>query len=162
MILFEISKNRECYRNGFQIDEVSCEPDNQFIKFTPSGIKLSVGEEIGGYGDDIKKIQIENTIKEHLNKLKQVKNRGIKVFLYFFIDRVSNYRVYGEDKKISKGKYAVWFEELFNKLTKREEYKGLISHSFNEVCDGYFSEDNNGNWKDSNGQPRRMKVLTIR
>lgn len=149
--LFEVSKNRECYRNGFQIDEISCEPDNQFIKFTPSGIKLSVGEETGGYGDDIKKIQIENTIKEHLNKLKQVKNRGIKVLSLFFIDRVSNYRVYGEDKTISQGKYAVWFEELFNKLTNREEYRGLINHSFNEVCDGYFAEDNNGNWKDSNG-----------
>jgi len=149
--LYVLSGNRECYRNGFQISEINCEPDNQFLKFSPIEIRLSVGEEIGGYGDEIKKIQIENTIKEHLNKLKQVKDRGIKVLSLFFIDRVSNYRVYGEDRNTSMGKYAVWFEEFFNKFTKQEEYKGLINYSFNEVCDGYFAEDNNGNWKDSNG-----------
>jgi type III restriction enzyme len=149
--LYTISKNRECYRDGFQVSEISCEPDNQFIKFSPSGIRLSVGEEIGGYGDEIKKIQIKNTIKEHLNKLKQVKERGIKVLSLFFIDRVSNYRVYGEDRNTSKGKYAIWFEQFYNELIEQEEYKGLISHLSDEVCDGYFSEDNNGNWKDSNG-----------
>ncbi len=149
--LYEVSKNRECYKNGFQVGEINCEPDNQFIKFSPSGIRLSVGEATGGYGDEIKKIQIKNTIKEHLNKLKQVKDRGIKVLSLFFIDRVSNYRVYGEDKKTSKGKYAIWFEEFFNEIVEQKEYKGLINYSFNEVCDGYFSEDNNGNWKDSNG-----------
>jgi len=149
--LYTISKNRECYRDGFQVSEISCEPDNQFIKFSPSGIRLSVGEEVGGYGDEIKKIQIKNTIKEHLNKLKQVKEKGIKVLSLFFIDRVSNYRVYGEDRNTSKGKYAIWFEQFYNELIKQEEYKGLISHRFDEVCDGYFSEDNNGNWKDSNG-----------
>lgn len=149
--LYTISKNRECYRDGFQVGEISCEPDNQFIKFSPSGIRLSVGEEVGGYGDEIKKIQIKNTIKEHLNKLKQVKEKGIKVLSLFFIDRVSNYRVYGEDRNTSKGKYAIWFEQFYNELIKQEEYKGLISHLSDEVCDGYFSEDNNGNWKDSNG-----------
>jgi len=149
--LYELSKNRECYKNGFQIDEINCEPDSQFIKFSPSGIKLSVGEEVGGYGDEIKKIQIKNTIKEHLNKLKQVKDKGIKVLSLFFIDRVSNYRVYGEDRNTSKGKYAVWFEIFFNELIEQEEYRGLINHPYTEVCDGYFAEDNNGNWKDSNG-----------
>jgi len=149
--LYKLSKNRECYQNGFQISEINCEPNNQFIKFSPSDIKLSVGEEIGGYGDEIKKIQIKNTIKEHLNKLKQVKDKGIKVLSLFFIDRVSNYRVYGEDKNTSKGKYAIWFEEFFNELIGQEEYRGLMNYSFNEVCDGYFSEDNNGNWKDSSG-----------
>lgn len=149
--LYDLSKNRECYKNGFQISEINCEPDDQFIRFSPSDIKLSVGEEIGGYGDEIKKIQIKNTIREHLNKLKQVKDKGIKVLSLFFIDRVSNYRVYGEDRNTSKGKYAVWFEEFFNDLIEQEEYKGLINHSADEVCDGYFAEDNNGNWKDSNG-----------
>ncbi len=149
--LYEVSKNRECYRNGFQVGEINCEPGSQFIKFSPSDIKLSVGEEVGGYGDEIKKIQIRNTIKEHLNKLLQTKDRGVKVLSLFFIDRVSNYRVYGEDRNTSKGKYAVWFEQFFNELIKQDEYKGLLNYSSDEVCDGYFSEDNNGNWKDSNG-----------
>jgi type III restriction enzyme len=152
--LYKLSRNRECYQNGFQISEINCEPNNQFIKFSPSDIKLFIGEEIGGYGDEIKKIQIKNTIKEHLNKLKQVKDKGIKVLSLFFIDRVSNYRIYNEDKNTNKGKYAIWFEQFFNELIIKEEYKGLINYSFNEVCDGYFAEDTNGNWKDSSGTTR--------
>ena len=149
--LYKVSKERECYKDGFQIAEINSEPGNEFVIFSPSGVKLFVGEEIGGYGDDVKKIQIKNTIEEHLRKLKIVKEKGIKVLSLFFIDKVSNYRVYGEDRNTSKGKYAIWFEQYFNELIKKDEYKGLINHPFEEVCDGYFSEDNNGIWKDSNG-----------
>jgi type III restriction enzyme len=149
--LHELSKHRGCYRNGFQVSEINCESNNQFIRFSPSDIKLSVGEEIGGYGDEIKKIQIRNTIKEHLEKLKQVKEKGIKVLSLFFIDRVSNYRVYEEDRMTSKGKYAIWFEQFFNEFIQKDEYKGLLNYSADEVCDGYFAEDNNGNWKDTSG-----------
>lgn len=149
--LFELSKRYDGYKNGFQIGEINCEPGNEYVLFSPSGIKLGVGQENGGVDEDVKKIQIKNTVEEHLKKIKQVKDKGIKVLSLFFIDRVANYRAYNEDGAVDKGKYAIWFEEAYNELMKMEDYRGLILYSVNEIHDGYFAEDKNGNWKDTNG-----------
>lgn len=152
--LYAISGNYAGYQNGFQISEISCEPGNEFIQFSPSGIKLQLGQEHGGIDDDIKRIQIKNTIEEHLKKLKQVKDKGIKVLSLFFIDRVVNYRSYDGNEGVSKGKYAVWFEEIFHELSTQEAYRDLIPHSVEDIHDGYFAADKNGKWKDTKGNTK--------
>jgi len=149
--LYDLSKQRECYKDGYIVSEISAEPDNEYITFSPSGIKLRLNEERGGYGDDIKKLQIEKIIKEHLDKELQVKDRGIKVLSLFFIDRVANYRSYDEFGNIVLGKYAIWFEEALSELLKKKEYQGLLPFDISTMHDGYFAQDKDGKLKDTAG-----------
>jgi type III restriction enzyme len=149
--IFELSNHREIYTNGFMLSEISAEPDNEYVLFSPSGIKLKLGEERGGYNDDIKKLQIRKTIEEHLKKELQVKDKGIKVLTLFFIDRVANYRSFDENGDNTKGKYAIWFEESLRELLVKDEFKGLLNHDIEKMHDGYFSQDKKGAWKDSSG-----------
>ena len=94
------------------------------------------------------KYQIESTLRNHLDKEKRLKKRGIKVLTLFFIDRVANYRSY-ENGNTIKGKLALWFEEIYEKLLKEAKYKGVLKYKAQEVHDGYFAQDKKGNWKDS-------------
>lgn len=149
--LYDISNQKESYKNGYILNEISAEPDNEFVTFSPSGIKLMLGEERGGYGDDIKKLQIKNIIKEHLDKELQVRDRGIKVLTLFFIDRVANYRYYDESGNVKMGKYAVWFEEFLSELLKKKEYEGLLPFNISDMHDGYFAQDKDGKLKDTTG-----------
>ncbi|NCN97027.1 MAG: restriction endonuclease, partial [Rhodoferax sp.] len=66
---------------------------------------------------------------------------GIKVLSVFFVDRVTNYRVYGEDGVATHGKFAEWFEEIYEQYRAKPEYAGLMVHDGVEVHNGYFSQD---------------------
>ncbi len=147
--LFAISNERNAYKNGFEVLDISAEPGNEFIDFT-SG-RLYLGQERGGIHDDLAEVQIRNTIKKHLDKELQLKGKGIKVLSLFFIDRVSNYRTYETDGKPGKGKYAVLFERHYNDLIKLPQYKELAGTSVDKIHDGYFSQDKKGVFKDTTG-----------
>jgi type III restriction enzyme len=149
--LYDLSKQRESYKDGYIVSEISAEPDNEGITFSPSGIRLRLNEERGGYGDDIKKLQIEKIVKEHLDKELQVKGRGIKVLSLFFIDRVANYRSYNEAGNVVPGKYAIWFEEVLGEQLKKKEYQGLLPFNIPAMHDGYFAQDKDGKLKDTAG-----------
>jgi type III restriction enzyme len=149
--LYDLSKQRDCYQNGYIVSEISAEPDNEYVIFSPSGMKLGLNEERGGYNDDIKKLQIEKIIKEHLDKENQVRERGIKVLTLFFIDRVANYRSYDESGNVVMGKYALWFEEALTELLKKKEYEGLLPFNVSDMHDGYFAQDKDGKLKDTAG-----------
>src|SRR5690606_12561118 len=69
--LYDLSKGRTPYR-GFIVDEINA--GDQYITFT-NGIRLSVGESIGTRKDDIMRVQIEETVKEHLDKELQIYNK---------------------------------------------------------------------------------------
>ena len=149
--LFELSKQRDGYRNGYMISEISAEPGNEYVTFSPSGITLRIGEEKGGYGDDVKKMQITKIVEEHLKKIVQVKDKGIKVLTLFFIDRVANYRSYDDDGNVVEGKYAIWFEEILRNFLKKDEYKDLLPFEIEKMHDGYFSQDKEGKVRDTRG-----------
>ena len=91
--LFALSNERACYAQGFSVVEINAEPGSEFIRFN-NGRTLRLGEEIGGMREDVWRAQIKHTIKRHLEKELQVRERGIKVLSLFFIDRVANYRDY--------------------------------------------------------------------
>ena len=148
--LYIKSNERENYKNGYIIDEINAEPGNEYISFT-NGKTLSLGERQGGLTDDIMKVQIKNTIQEHLEKELKVKDKGIKVLSLFFIDRVANYRAYNEQGHPVKGKIALWFEEYFEKLIQKERYKDLLKFPLEKIHDGYFSTDKKGVLKDTKG-----------
>lgn len=147
--LYTLSNEREAYKNGFEVLDISCEPGNEFIDFT-SG-RLYLGEERGGITDDLIEVQIKNTIKKHFDKELQLKNKGIKVLSLFFVDKVANYRIYDKDGKPVKGKFAELFEYHYSELIKLPLYKELDKFPVEKIHDGYFSADKKGVFKDTNG-----------
>ena len=65
---------------------------------------------------DIRRIQIRETIKAHLDNEKRLFAQGIKVLSLFFIDEVVKYRDYAQPDE--KGEYARVFEEEYELLKK--------------------------------------------
>ena len=82
-----------------------------------NGTKIAVGEAIGALeDDDLRRIQIRETILSHLEREKALFAQDIKVLSLFFIDEVKLYREYGEDGAAHNGRYAQMFEEEYAAL----------------------------------------------
>lgn len=148
--IFVKSDERENYRNGYIVQNIDCTPGSEYVEFN-QGRFLQLGEEAGGSGDDIMKAQVYETVEQHLKKEKALKGKRIKVLSLFFIDRVANYRIYNDDGTTSLGKIGQWFEEAYKELTAKPIYKDLIAFDVSEVHDGYFSQDKQGQAKDTRG-----------
>ena len=154
--LYELSNGRDVYK-GFVVIEICREEGNEFIEFM-NHESLDVGQMMGDIDDDtIKRLQIRKTIEEHLDKELRLTEKGIKVLSLFFIDRVSNYRMYDEEGNTQKGKYALWFEEEYKEISKRRKYRTLfndvdVDTEVEKVHNGYFAKDKKGKLKDSTGK----------
>ena len=122
--LYQLSGERAAYENGFVIAEINAEPANEYIRFN-NGRVLRLGEESGGMRDDVWRAQIRHTVKKHLEKELQLRNRGIKVLSLFFIDRVANYRDYDAAGQPVKGKFAETFEAALAEFAKDPRYAPL-------------------------------------
>jgi type III restriction enzyme len=136
---------------GFTISQIDYNHDT--IEFT-NGVTLKAGEATGDVSErDIRRIQIRETIKAHLDKEKQLFSQGIKVLSLFFIDEVVKYRDY--DQTDEKGEYAQVFEEEYELLKTEylselaidnETYrKHLASIDVTKTHNGYFSIDKKTN-----------------
>ncbi len=154
--LVELSKN-DMYE-GFIVNNIYCAEGKEYIDFTSNDIILRLGETIGEdySSDELKRIQIRNTIEKHLEKEFILNKKGIKVLSLFFIDRVKNYRYYDENGNVCKGKYAKIFEEEYLKIIKEPRFDNLLYSSgedinVEEVHNGYFSQDKKG-FKDTKGE----------
>ena len=143
-------KTKRSIYGGYIVNEITYVEEDQSKSFVDLGkVKLTLGQVNGGENPDvIKRLQIRKTIQEHFDKQKRLKNRGIKVLSLFFIDKVANYRTYDtETGEVQKGKYALMFEEEYNKLLELPEYQemGELSVPFHQRAslahDGYFSAD---------------------
>ncbi|MEK7309217.1 MAG: DEAD/DEAH box helicase family protein [Planctomycetota bacterium] len=144
--LYELSNKRELYKNGFVINSIDVA--NELIELS-SGEVLHKGESRGALQDAVMKVQMQKAIKEHFDKEQKYRDKGIKVLSLFFIDRVANYRSYDESGSPVKGKFALWFEEIFNAISDKPDYKGLIPFETDKVHNGYFAQDKKGLFKDS-------------
>ena len=157
---------RDIYEN-FRIGTIKTDGNIQSIEVKMPGgeVVLEPGHEVGGVNtDDLKRIMINRTIKEHLEKEKRfaTNSRMVKVLSLFFIDSVEYYRQYDADGNIVKGKYALMFEEEYRKLAKLPEYEALfetidLDTEINKVHNGYFSIDKKGGWTETteNNQTNR-------
>ena len=101
-------------------------------KIETNGQVIYVGE---GFADnteerDFRRIQIRETIISHLNKERQLYNRGIKVLSLFFIDQVEKYRKYDGEGKEVPGEYVRMFEEEYNAV--RNEFLDLFHQEYTE------------------------------
>lgn len=137
------SKKNTAYQEGFKIMGIDFE--NQLIELT-NGQKINAGVSQNKNQDIIAKEQIRQTIIEHLNKEKRLKDKGInaKVLSLFFIDKVENYRTNQDGEK---GKFFKWFVELYEEQT---------GQSPDGVHNGYFSQDKHG-FKNTNGTTQADK-----
>ncbi len=152
----KLSGNRDIYE-GYIVDEIYCEKDEEYVSFTMKPEILRIGRAVGDIDDTaVKEQQIRKTIEEHLNKELILSSKGVKVLSLFFIDRVANYRYYDDDGVAHKGRYAELFEKHYKELIQRPKYKklidaGIISDDETVVHNGYFSVDKKGVFKDTNG-----------
>ena len=143
--------------SGYIVDEINQFDGIEKVIFSPADVVLEKGIYIGDIDDlSLKRAQIRKTIEEHLDKQLEFLKQGkeIKVLSLFFIDKVSNYRVYGENNTWSNGVYADIFEEEYKNLIKKERYSTLFDYidlkvPASEVHGGYFAKDKEGKFEDS-------------
>ena len=119
----------------------------QAVEFA-NGKTVYVGQKDESLREEILKRQIELTIEDHFDKQKQL-GADVKVLSLFFIDKVVNYREYTLGGAV-KGKFAEWFEEIYQKVAAKPRFAGMLDGLAVEmVHDGYFAKDKIGQWKDS-------------
>lgn len=144
--LHKLSKGREMYKTGFIVNDIDA--GEQVVSFA-NDVSVRAGSPHGALTDVILKSQIEATVRRHFEKELRLKPLGIKVLSVLFIDRVANYRTYNGDGNGDKGKFALWFEEIFEQYRAKPEFAGLYPFAADAAHDGYFSRDKQNHFKDS-------------
>ena len=149
--LYALSNELEEYR-GFTVADINA-IDNS-IAFT-NGVTLHVGEAIGNVDEAmLRRIQIREAIKSHLQKEQRLFHKGVKVLTLFFIDEVAKYRIYTDEGQ-EKGVYAKVFEEEYKEALNElgtlldVEYRAYL-HAIDveQTHNGYFSIDKKGRLTD--------------
>lgn len=153
--LYDNSGNLDEYKNGFVVKFIDGR-DNS-VEFL-NGVKIFAGDVIGKVSEDqLRRIQIRETILSHIERERALFHKGIKVLSLFFIDEVAKYKQYDQVGHPHNGIYADMFEE---------EYQDIVSHLQRELGDeeyinylnaipahethaGYFSIDKKGKMVDS-------------
>lgn len=136
--LYALSNQREIYKDGFIVNEI--DSGEGFVTFA-NDVRVRAGSPHGALTDTILRLQVEATIRRHFEKAQKLHRLGIKVLSVFFIDRVANYRTYGDDGTTTKGKFAEWFEEIYEQYRAKADFAGLMPFAADKVHNGYFSQD---------------------
>jgi type III restriction enzyme len=137
--------------NGFVVKEIHGITNT--VSFT-NGVTISVGQTAGDVDEEhVRRIQIRETIKSHIEKERVMFQKGIKVLSLFFIDEVVKYRDYTTVDQ--KGIYAKVFEEEYlqaiseRNLFEQEYNDYLNTFKVEDIHKGYFSMDKKGLFIDS-------------
>ena len=148
--LYDYSGGLEEYRNGFVVKSIDGRDDS--VEFL-NGVKIYAGDVIGKVDEDqLRRIQIRETILSHIQRERQLFYKGIKVLSLFFIDEVANYRVYDAAGQPANGKYAKMFEEEYADIIRNMQHsmgEDDYLHYLNSIPAekthaGYFSVDGKG------------------
>lgn len=147
--LYEQSNELAEYENHFIIERIDgVEGTIRFL----NGTKLYEGDAIGKVNEDVlRRIQIRETIRTHIERERELFPKGIKVLSLFFIDHVNSYRIYSKEGT-SNGKFANMFEEEYRNVIQEmqprfsdEEYVHYLNtFPAEKVHQGYFSQDKKG------------------
>lgn len=163
--IYVASGELEAYRNDFVVSEIRADQDGSlgYVRFR-NGEELRCGEVVGdSAGEDIRRVQIRETIKSHLQKEEQLYARGIKCLSLFFIDEVAKYRAYSDDGKELTVGYGKMFEEEYAAAVAERlgsphigddvpgSYASYLKQfdELGQVHKGYFSIDKKGRAVDS-------------
>lgn len=153
--LYDNSGHMEEYKNNFVVKSIDGRDDS--LEFL-NGIKLYAGDVIGKVDENqLRRIQIRETILSHIQRERQLFYKGIKVLSLFFIDEVAKYKVYDAAGQPGNGIYAEMFEEEYTDIIENlqlaigeDEYiKYLKSIKPSATHAGYFSVDKKGKMIDS-------------
>ena len=153
--LYDNSGNLDEYKVGFVVKSIDGR-DNS-VEFL-NGVKIFAGDVIGKVSEDqLRRIQIRETILSHFERERQLFHKGIKVLSLFFIDEVAKYKQYDEVGHPFNGIYADMFEEEYNDILSSmqreigdEDYiRYLDAISAHDTHAGYFSVDKKGKMTDS-------------
>lgn len=108
--LFEHSGGLDEYK-GYTVSRINGLTNT--VEFT-NGVVIASGDVIGSVNEEhIRRIQIRETIKSHLERERQLFYEGIKVLSLFFIDEVAKYKQYDDSGRAFNGEYAQVFEEEY-------------------------------------------------
>lgn len=148
--LYAQSEELNEYKNNFIVERIDgVEGTVRFV----NGLVLHEGDAVGAVNEDyLRRIQIRETIRTHLERERQLFGQKIKVLSLFFIDHVDSYRLYESPE--TKGKYAKMFEEEYRNVLSElmptfddEAYLRYLSDPRNvaeKIHQGYFSMDKKG------------------
>ena len=148
--LYDQSNGMEEYRNNFVVKSIDGRDDS--VEFL-NGIKIYAGDVIGKVSEEqLRRIQIRETILSHIERERQLYYKGIKVLSLFFIDEVAHYKQYDEAGEAKNGIFADMFEEEYRDIVENlqmsigEEtyFRYLNSISAEATHAGYFSIDKKG------------------
>lgn len=148
--LYDYSGGLEEYKNGFVVKQIDGRDDS--VEFL-NGIKIYAGDVIGAVDEDqLRRIQIRETILSHIQRERQLFYKGIKVLSLFFIDEVEHYRIYDKAGQAQNGIFATMFEEEYQDVISNmqresgdDEYmKYLAAIPADKTHAGYFSIDKKG------------------
>ena len=162
--LYDNSNGLDEYKNNFTVKFIDGR-DNS-VEFL-NGIKVFAGDVIGKVNEEqLRRIQIRETILSHIERERQLFHKGIKVLSLFFIDEVAHYKTYNAAGQAENGIFAQIFEE---------EYANIINNLQTELWDGkyikyleaikpedthagYFSIDKKGHMTNSKLGDRKEKT----
>ena len=146
--LYYISGEMEQYK-GFVVSEI--DPITGVVTFT-NGDTIRKGDVTGDVSeDDMRRVQIRETIISHFEKEQELFKMGIKTLSLFFIDEVAKYRQYDEDGDELLGEYGKIFEQEY--MAVMNEYRSILEPEYTAYLDatdvhdvhkGYFSIDKKG------------------
>lgn len=162
--LYDNSGNLDEYKNGFVVNFIDGR-DNS-VEFL-NGVKIFAGDVIGKVSEDqLRRIQIRETILSHIERERQLFHKGIKVLSLFFIDEVAKYKQYDAAGNPYNGIYADMFEEEYTDIVRQmqreigdEDYiKYLNAISAHDTHAGYFSVDKKGKMTDCKLNNKKEKT----
>lgn len=157
--IYQASGELETYAHGYRILRIVPDQNGQtgYVEFD-NHERIYRGQVANDSSEeDLRRIQIRETIASHLQKEETLFRQGIKCLSLFFIDEVAKYRVYDEDGAEGVGEYGRIFEEEYARAisertsvpTLEDAYdpaylRYLRSFDAHEVHKGYFSIDKKG------------------
>ena len=153
--LYDNSGELDEYKNNYVVSSINGKED--YIEFL-NGKRVYIGQVCGEVNEEqLRRIQIRETILSHLDMEKKLYNKGIKVLSLFFIDEVSHYKQYDEAGQAQNGIFAKMFEEEYEKVLNEfqldldsDSYREYLENiSANKTHAGYFSIDKKGHEIDS-------------
>ena len=170
--LYPNSNELEEYRDNYIVKRIDGRDES--VEFL-NGLKLYVGNVVGKVNEDqLRRIQIRETILSHLERERELYRRGIKVLSLFFIDEVSHYRQYDAAGQAQNGLFATMFEEEYSdivstlpeKFGEDAYFRYLQAIPAEKTHAGYFSVDKKGHMtnsklSDRKARPRMTPMPTI-
>ena len=153
--IYDHSGQLDEYKDGFVVKSIDGRDDSvEFI----NGIKIYAGDVIGKVTEEqLRRIQIRETILSHIYRERQLFYKGIKVLSLFFIDEVDHYKCYDDAGQPYNGIFADMFEEEYQDIVDTmqreigdEDYmKYLQAIPAGKTHAGYFSIDKKGHMTNS-------------